>query len=250
MSSWPPKRRRAVAALVGAALLTAACSDVDPGDHGSGTGDSDINDSSTESAQDEQTNQNPIPEPQYDGDDTVRLPIAVVSPAGHNLIAPIGEDGSIGEPQARGADGQTIGAPPHQTEIARTEVFGCQDTISVVQTVPVVTDDPAAAALEYLLALGSVTHGEPAFSNPLSISEDLSITSVELSGNQVIVTLDGEPAARDACQTWQVAKQIETTARIATGADSAEIRMENSTLNELWGLSDDGPLQITEIQRG
>lgn len=240
MHPWPHRRRRLVTAVLGVGLLTAACSPADSGDVES--------QEEEESAQQEQTQQNPIPEPEYASDDTVQLPIGMVSPAGHNQIAPIGEDGSIIEDQGNTADQQT-GPPPHQTEIARTATFGCGDTISVIQTVPVVTDDPAEAALEHLLSVDSVTHGEPAFSNPLAISDGVSVASVELADGQVTVTLEGEPAARDACETWQVAKQIETTARIATGADSAEIRLEDSTLSEHWGLEDDGPLQITEIQR-
>lgn len=239
MSPWPLTRRRAVAAALGVALLTAACSPADSEDDAS----------EAETSQEEQTNQNPLPEPEYDGDDTVRLPIAVVSPAGHNQIAPLGEDGSILEPQNQNAAGQQSGPSPHQTEIARTDTFGCGDTISVIQTVPVVTDAPAEAALDYLLSLDSITHGDPAFGNSLAISDGVSVASVEQTDGQVTVTLDGEPTARDTCETWQVAKQIETTARIATGADSAEIRLGDSTLSEYWGLGDDGPLKITEIQR-
>ena len=237
MSSWSLKRRRLAAPLLGVALLSAACSPNDPEDDATGF----------EAEQQEQTQQNPIPEPEYDDDDSVRLPIGVVSPPGHNEIARIGEDGSIVENQGAGA--QTNGPLPHQTEIARTGAFGCGDTISVIQTVPTVVDDPAEAALEYLLSMDSVSHGEPAFSNPLALSDDVSVASVERSDDQVTVTLEGEPAARDSCETWRVAKQIETTARIATGADHVEIRLESSTLNEHWGLGEEGPLQITEIQR-
>lgn len=239
MRSCPPTRRRLGTLVLGLALLSAACSPADSGD----------DESAAEAAGQEQAPQNPIPEPEYASDDTVRLPIGMVSPAGHNQLAPIGEDGSIIEDQGGNVAGQQSGPPPHQTEIARTATFGCQDTISVVQTVPVVTDDPGQAALEYLLSLDSVTHGEPAFSNPLAISDGVSVASVEQEGDQVTVTLEGEPVARDGCETWRVAKQIETTARIATGADSAEIRLEDSTLSEHWGLGDDEPLQITEIQR-
>src|SRR5699024_6104612 len=110
--------------------LTAACSPADSGD----------DDSAAEASEQEQTTQNPIPEPEYASDDTVRLPIGLVSPAGHNQLAPIGEDGSITEDQGGDLAGQQSGPPPHQTEIARTATFGCEDTISVVQTVPVVTD--------------------------------------------------------------------------------------------------------------
>ena len=72
--------------------------------------------------------------------------------------------------------------------------------------------------------LDSITHGDPAFGNSLAISDGVSVASVEQTDGQVTVTLDGEPTARDTCETWRVAKQIETTARIATGADSAEVR--------------------------
>lgn len=241
MTLWPLRRCRPVAAALGLALLVAACSPDSTGESSEET--------ETESGQQEDTAQNPIPEPEYDSDDTVRLPIGVVSPVGHNEAAPIGDDGSILEAQSHNASGQRSGPLPHQTEIARTEPFGCGDTISVIQTVPTVTDDPADAALDYLLSLESVTHGDPDFSNPLAVSDDVSVASVEVADNQVTVTLDGEPAARDGCETWRIAKQIETTARIATGADSAEIRLENSTLAEHWGLGDDGPLEIIEIQR-
>lgn len=240
MTSWPLRRQTAAAAAIGAALLSVACS---PGDS------LDEDAAAPDAPQAEQGNTNPIPEPEYDGDDSVRLPIGLISPPGHNDLAPIGDDGRISDPPDQGAYGQQSGPSPHQTEIARTEAFGCGDTVSVVQTVPTVTEDPARAALEYLLSLESTTHGDPAFSNPLAVSEELAVEAVEFDGEKVLVTLDGEPAARDSCETWRVAKQIETTARLATGADDVEILLADTTLAEYWGLADDSPLQITEIQR-
>lgn len=235
MIPWPLRRRTAAAAALCAALLVSACSG----------GDSQSDEDESEVPQDDQAEQNPIPQPEYDSDDSVRLPIGLVSPPGHNEIAPLGADGRIVESQAQ----DIYGPSPHQTEIARTEAFGCGDTISVIQTVPMVTEDPAHAALEYLLSLESTTHGDPAFGNPLALSDGLTVESVELDGDQVTVMLDGEPAARDSCDTWRVAKQIETTARMATGADAVEIQLADTTLAEYWGLGEDSRLQITEIQR-
>lgn len=238
MTPRPLRRHTVAAAALGAALLASACSP-----EGSQNDEAD-----SEGSQNEQAEQNPIPQPEYDSDDSVRLPIGLVSPPGHNEIAPLGEDGRISEVQGQEAFGQS-GPSPHQTEIARTDAFGCGDTISVIQTVPMVTDDPGHAALDYLLSLESTTHGDPAFGNPMAVSEDLTVESVELDGDQVTVMLEGEPAARDSCETWRVAKQIETTARMATGADAVEIQLEDTTLAEYWGFGDDSPLQITEIQR-
>ncbi|WP_258934747.1 hypothetical protein [Nesterenkonia pannonica] len=43
-------------------------------------------------------------------------------------------------------------------------------------------------------------------------------------------------------------KQIETTARMATGADEAEVLLEGASLAEQLGISEDSPLQINEIE--
>lgn len=232
-------RHTVAAAAIGTMFLVAACSP-DEGEE---------EEFSSDLQQDEQSGQNPIPEPEYDSDDTVRLPIGLVSPPGHNEIAPIGEDGRIQKSRPQGPDGQPTGPSPHQTEIARTESFGCSDTISVVQTVPVVTDDPAHTALDYLFTLEGTTHGSPEFGNPMARSEGVTVDSVQHDDGEVTVSLEDEPVVTDSCDMWRVAMQIETTARIATGADQAVIQYGDTTLAEHWGLSEEGPLQITEIER-
>lgn len=188
-----------------------------------------------------------MPEPQYDDDETVELPIGLVSPAGLSLSSPIGPDGTI--TTNNDALQYTGQAPPHGTEIARSASFGCEDTISVVRTVPLVSDDPGEAALEYLLSLDNVDHGNPRFSNPLALSSTLSVDQVQVNGSVAEVELSGEPVLRDSCDMWRVAMQIEVTVRAATGASSAQIMLNGMSIQEYWGLEEQGPLEITEIQR-
>lgn len=208
-----------------------------------------------EQAEDD-TPQNTIPQPEYEGDDTVRLPIAMISPAGHSEGPPIGEDGTLEGTDAPGAPvdqqgNELFDSDPqqtHQTEIARTDVFGCQDTISVVQTVPMVTDDPAHTALEYLISDPLYYHGEPAFINALSASEDLSVEAVGTEGDTVTVELSGDPASRSECESWQILSQIETTARVATGATYSEVLLDGEPLAQELGLVETSePLVIHEI---
>lgn len=237
---WTPRARRAAgAAALCAALLTSACSP-------------DSSAPQEDAGQDgqEQQNQDPIPEPEFDDDETVALPIGLISPAGHNEIAPIGEDGRIVEPQSGpGYPGQQNAPRPHQTEVARSDSFGCGNTVSVVQTVPTVTDDPARSALEYLLSLDSSGLGRPAFGNPLGLSSEVQVESVEVSGETVTVALSDVPVARDSCEAWRVTKQIEATARAATGTTAAEVMVGDTPLAAHWGLADETPLRLTEIRR-
>lgn len=238
MRFFLPRPALLASCALGAVLMTAACG---------GDGDSEADEPGSEPSAEAPAAENPMPEPEYGDDETVQLPIGLVSPAGLSETAPIGADGRI---TTDSATAQWYGqSSPHQTEIARTETFGCGDTISVMRTVPMVTDDPAQTALEYLLAMEFVSYGDPELSNPLAISTDLTVDSVEVEDGVAVVSLTGEPLARDACETWRVAKQIETTARVATGAQSAEIRLGESTLNEHWGLDEAGPLEIAEVQQ-
>lgn len=243
MISWSPRRRSTAGAVAGvalsAALLFTACS---PSEE-EGTEDA--------GAEDGEDAGDAMPEPEYDDDDTVQLPVGLVSPEGHNEIAPIDEDGSIIENEQEAA---YPGAPeppsPHQTEIARTSTFGCEDTISVVRTVPMVTEAPTDAALNYLLGVESDEHGEPEFYNPLEHSaEDLDVDSTDVDNGTVTVELSGEPAAGDECESWQVLKQIEATARATSGADNAEVLLEGEPLDEYLNITDDQPLEITEINQ-
>lgn len=199
---------------------------------------------------------NAIPQPEFEGDDTVRLPVAMVTPDGHSEGAPIGEDGTLEGTDAPGdpvdEDGNELfEADPdqtHQIEIARTGSFGCGDTVSVIQTVPMVTDDPAPTALEYLINDPLYYHGDPAFSNPLSVSETLAVESVETDGDTVTVELSGEASSRDECESWQILTQLETTARVVTGADDSEVLIDGTPLHEELGLPPaETPLEIQEI---
>ena len=176
---------------------------------------------------------NPILEPDYDDDETVALPIGLVSPAGY--------DWEIYDPEDESSPEQ-----PHGRQVARTETFGCQDYISVVQTVPIVTEDPGEAALEYLTSLDRTQHGSPEFLNPLA-SSGLGVTEVDHDGDTVTINLTGTVASNSVCQSWQILKQIETTARAATGAQSAEILLEGSPLAAQLGLEDPGELSIDAL---
>ncbi|MGJ9424488.1 GerMN domain-containing protein [Nesterenkonia halotolerans] len=226
-------RNRWVAASLGLTVLVSGC------------GDS----SETEQEQTEETGSS-IPQPEYDADDSVRLPLAMISPAEQNQEAPLDEDGSLESSEAPGSpvEEESNGQQAHEIEIARTEAFGCGDTLSVIQTVPMVTEDPAVAALEYLISDELYSHGSPAFGNPLSASEDLSVDSVELEGDTVTVQLSGEAVTSSECESWQILTQIETTARAATGATDSEVRLEGQPLAEVLGLGPaQSPVEIREI---
>lgn len=217
-------------------LLTGCASDPE---------DDEDQDTGAESAEEQQLAENPIPEPEYDDDDSVRLPVALVSPAGVDATAPIDEEGNVQEqPPA-----EPGGLEPHRTERARSELFGCDNRVSVVQTVPVVTEDPAHDAIEYLAALENYELGRPAFANAVGVASGIEVDSVDYANDVVTVNLTGQPQARNYCESWQALKQIEITARSATGAGAAEILVDGTPLPELWGLTEDAPLELVEIQR-
>lgn len=195
---------------------------------------------------------NTIPQPEVEGDDSVRLPLAMVSPDGQAQAAPLGGDGTLEDEQAPGSPVEEApeGTAPQEIEIARTAPFGCDDTVSVIRSVPMVTEDPATAALEFLIDDQLATHGSPAFFNPLAASEELSVESVEVEGDLVRVALSGEPVTEGECQSWQILAQIETTARVATGASASEVTVDAEPLAELFGLpADREPLEIMEVTR-
>lgn len=248
MTLNPSPRRRALAGAgcIGLAVLLAGCGPADP------------------EPQQDSAPRNTIPQPQFEADDSVRLPLAMVSPEGQSQAAPL--DGettpenwqSQEDGQATLQDEQAPGIPPEETpqvaqaqeiEIARTATFGCEDTVSVVQSVPMVTEDPAAAAIQFLIDDQLYSHGSPAFSNPLAGSEELSVDSVDVEDDTVLVELSGEPETSGECESWQILTQIETTARVATGATYSEVSVDGQPLAEIFGLPvDQDPLQINEVQ--
>lgn len=221
---------------LGVAVLLAGCGSSDP------------------EPQEQDAPSNTIPQPEIESDDSVRLPLAMVSPEGQAQEAPLEGQGTLEDEQAPGSPVQetTDEVQTQEIEIARTATFGCEDTVSVIRTVPMVTDDPAAAALEFLIDDQLFSHGSPAFSNPLAASEDLSVDAVELEedGDTVRVDLSGEPVTTGECESWQILTQIETTARVATGATYSEVTVDGQPLDEIFGLpSDRDPLEITEVTR-
>lgn len=202
------RRTRAVAACLALTVLLAGCGPAD---------------TETEEAE---TPSNAMPQPEVDGDDTVRLPLAMLSPV-------------VQDPE---------NTQEQEIEVARTEPFGCGDTISVIQSVPMLTEEPAVAALEYLTSDELYSHGDPAFSNPLSASDELSVESVELEDETVTVELSGQPTTTSECESWQILTQIETTARVATGATFSEVNLDGQPLAETLGLAPvDTPLEIREV---
>ncbi len=195
-----------------------------------------------------------IPQPEYDDDETTQLPLAFVSPHGSEEGAPSGTDGNLENPDAPGAqeeqeEGEDAEGEPveriHASEAARSVEFGCGDTVSVVRSEPLVTDDPATAAMNFLLDDQRYYHGDPSFINALAASEQqLSIESVEDEDGTAVVELSGEPITRSDCESWQIIVQLQVTARAATGADSAEILLDGTPLAEELGLSADDVPQV------
>ncbi|MCH8562192.1 GerMN domain-containing protein [Nesterenkonia sp. YGD6] len=230
-----PRARVLVSAgSIGLAVLLAGCGSSDP------------------EPEEQEVPSNTIPQPEVEADDTVRLPLAMVSPDGQAQAAPLSGEGTLEDEQAPGSPVEETpdGEQAQEIEIARTAAFGCDDTVSVIRSVPTVTEDPAVAALEFLIDDELFSHGSPAFSNPLAASEELSVDSVEVEQDMVRVALSGEPVTTGECESWQILTQIETTARVATGATDSEVTVDGQPLAELLGLpADRDPLQINEIER-
>lgn len=236
-----PSRRRgprsvSCAVLLASALVLASCGS-----------DSDAD------GQSEEDSGGGIPQPEYDDDETTRLPLAFVSPNGSEEGAPSGENGNMENPDAPGAqeedeteadDDEPLEAV-HVSEMARSADFGCGDTVSVVRSEPLVTDEPARDAVDFLLDDERYYHGDPAFINALAASEQqLSIESIEVEDDTAVVELSGEPVTRSDCESWQIIVQLQVTARAATGADSAEILLDGSPLAEELGLPADDVPQV------
>lgn len=196
-----------------------------------------------EEGDEEDSSQNPeqaIPAPEHEADDSVRLPIGLVSPEGHSDDAPISDDGQVDISEA--ADSV------QQAEVARTGRFGCGDTVSVIATVPVVTEEPALAAVEFLLADQHFDHGDPAFLNPLAVSDDLDVETVTVDDDVVTVELSGEPTVRSTCESWQIHSQLDATARAASGASRAEVLLDGEPLAAALGLDvQDDPVALQQI---
>lgn len=176
---------------------------------------------------------NPMLEPEFGDDETVALPIGLISPPGYDWEVYDSAEGNNPE-------------RPHGQQVARTEAFGCQDYISIMQTVPMVTEDPAESAIEYLLSLDRSQHGSPAFRNPLATS-GLRVADIEHEGDTVTVNVTGTVASSSVCQSWQILKQLETTARAATGAQSAELLLDGDPMSGALGLEDPGELTIHRL---
>ncbi|MDO5492970.1 MAG: GerMN domain-containing protein [Nesterenkonia sp.] len=224
MSAHRSPAARLGAAALGATLLLTAC--------GNDGGGGDDGDGGSEGGE-------PLPEPEYDSDESVRLPMGLVTPAGHAENTPIDDDGHM-EIEDDSENVQMI-------ESARSDVFGCEDTISVITTVPTVTEDPTSGALGYLIADEEPTHGEPEFINLLTEFEDLSLESAELDDDVVTVELTGEAPPVDACAGARIHAQIEATARAASGAAEAELLLDGEPLSEALGIEEPDPLELTQI---
>ncbi|MGJ9372772.1 hypothetical protein [Nesterenkonia sp. CF4.4] len=233
-----PRTRPRVRALVsagglGLALLLAGCGPSDP------------------EPQEQDEPSNTMPQPEVEDDDSVRLPLAFVTPDGQAELAPLDGEEALQEEQAPGSPAEETGEtqPTQEIEIARTARFGCGDTVSVVRSVPMVTEDPAVAALEFLVDDRQSSHGSPAFYNALAASDELSVDSVEVEDDTVLVALGGEPVTTGECESWQILAQIETTARVATGASDSEVTVDGQPLAEVLGLpADREALQISQVQ--
>ncbi|RJN32765.1 GerMN domain-containing protein [Nesterenkonia natronophila] len=224
-----PSLRVAVSAFAVLALLGVSACDGDSADNESDTESKEGNQDTAE----QDPPDDPLPEPAFDDDETVSLPIGLVSPPGY--------DWEIYE-----SDDEYRPDQPHSHQVARTNMFGCQDYISVMQTVPIVTEDPTTSALEYLLAMDTSQHGDPAFLNPLA-SSGLEVTGAEHDGDVVTVSLTGSAGSTSICQSWQILKQIEATARAATGAPEAEVLLDEAPLSAQLGLEETSPLTIQNL---
>lgn len=115
---------------------------------------------------------------------------------------------------------------------ATGQLIGCDDSLVPVQHQVAATDDPIAAALEALLALGGPTHGGSGLYNALYQS-NLHVDSLALEGDTATVYLAGDLALGGVCDNPRVEAQIVETVRQFAGVERVSVFINNTPLADL-----------------
>lgn len=112
--------------------------------------------------------------------------------------------------------------------------FGCGDTLVAVTSPAISFTDPIEGALRTLLENNDMEVGESGLHNALWQS-DLTVTSVDRSGNPIIVDLEGTLTMGGECDIPRVQMQILQTAQQAAGFP-IEIMINGERMAEALGL--------------
>lgn len=114
----------------------------------------------------------------------------------------------------------------------------CGDLLVRRETVPVKSEDPVETSLNYLLHDEYYSHGDPAMTNSLALSdEDLMLEGYDVEGDTVTVRLTGELVTRSECESYRIRAQLYSTAVETAGVQEAEILLNDVNLDEQLGLS-------------
>lgn len=117
--------------------------------------------------------------------------------------------------------------------------IGCSDTLVTVGTVPIkteTTEEHVSAAVEFLLDDSQYYHGDPAFTNSLTLSETLELVNVELDRDAVQVELTGEPIVQSECEAYRIQAQLYGTVASTADVEDVSISVEGTELNEVLNV--------------
>lgn len=113
----------------------------------------------------------------------------------------------------------------------------CGEAMVLINTVPVKTDEPVAAALEFLLESEQYYHGQPELLDPLKNAGDVKVDSVSAAGKAVTVELSGNINNPGWCQAAQMIAQLELTAGAAAGGKTATVNINGTPIREALGVA-------------
>lgn len=116
------------------------------------------------------------------------------------------------------------------------EKIGCNDSLINVETEAAKTDYVVIDSLKKLLENHEQNIGESGLYNALYQS-DLKMSSWEKEGDTVTIELLGTLKSSGVCDDERIIKQIERTAAVAAGADTAVILVDGKPIKEVLGGS-------------
>lgn len=161
-------------------------------------------------------------------------------PAQHGDASPHGAREAIPPTDQEGYDPLTVhlvspvaAAPPGTTGT----LFGCQDLLVAVQTVPTDAEDRADTAVDFLLEDLTVDHGAPALSNAVAASRDtLTYTGHHRDGDTEVFEFSGTVAVQTGCEAQRFRAQLQQTALTATDADRVRLTVDGEDLDDVLQL--------------
>lgn len=114
----------------------------------------------------------------------------------------------------------------------------CGDLLIRRESVPVRTEDVPRTSLDFLLQDQYFSHGDPALTNSLALSEEgLTLEDIDVDGDTVTVRITGELVTRSQCESYRIRAQLHSTAADAAGVDQARILLNDVDLDEHLGLT-------------